>query len=89
VQLGEDGRPCGHLNVAGTYDPLLAAFDHMLNRGFLSEKHRAMVLVETDLTALLERFEEYRPRRPPNGSTARRPTARRSVAQKQRTATHS
>ncbi len=33
----------------------------MLNRGFISLKHRAMVLVETDLTALLERFEEYRP----------------------------
>jgi len=36
----------------------------MLNRGFLSEKHRAMVPVETDLTALLERFEEYRPEDP-------------------------
>jgi hypothetical protein len=37
----------------------------MLNRGFISLKHRAMVLVETDLTALLERFEEYRPSKTP------------------------
>jgi len=37
----------------------------MLNRGFISLKHRAMVLVETDLTALLERFEEYRPPKTP------------------------
>ena len=61
AQLGEHGKPCGLLNVAGYYDPLLAFFDHMLNRGFMSEKPRTMVLVETDLTALLESFEEYRP----------------------------
>ncbi len=61
AQLGEHGKPCGLLNVAGYYDPLLAVFDHMMNRGFLSEPHRAMVLVETEPTALLERFEDYSP----------------------------
>jgi uncharacterized protein (TIGR00730 family) len=61
AQLGEHGKPCGLLNVAGYYDPLLAVFDHMMNRGFLAEKHRAMVLVETEPTALLERFKDYSP----------------------------
>jgi uncharacterized protein (TIGR00730 family) len=61
AQLGEHGKPCGLLNVAGYYDPLLAVFDHMMNRGFLAEKHRAMVLVESDPTVMLERFEEYEP----------------------------
>ena len=28
AQLGEHGKPCGLLNVAGYYDPLLAVFDH-------------------------------------------------------------
>jgi uncharacterized protein (TIGR00730 family) len=61
AQLGEHGKPCGLLNVAGYYDPLLAVFDHMVDRGFLNEKHRAMVLVETEPTAMLAKFEEYRP----------------------------
>ena len=61
AQLGEHGKPCGLLNVAGYYDPLLAVFDHMMDRGFLATHHRAMVLVESDPAAMLERFEEYRP----------------------------
>ena len=28
AQRGEHGKPCGLLNVAGYYDPLLAVFDH-------------------------------------------------------------
>ena len=61
AQLGEHGKPCGLLNIAGYYDPLLAVFDHMVDRGFLNEKHRAMVLVESEPTAMLAKFEEYRP----------------------------
>ncbi len=61
AQLGEHGKPCGLLNVAGYYDPLLAVLDHMVDRKFLSDVHRAMVLVETDPAAMLERFEAYRP----------------------------
>ncbi len=65
AQLGEHRKPCGLLNVAGYYDPLLTVFDHMVDRGFLSEANRALVLVETDPPALLERFEEYRPPKTP------------------------
>ena len=61
AQLGEHAKPCGLLNVAGYYDPLLAVFDHMVARGFLATHHRAMVLVETAPEALLERFERYQP----------------------------
>jgi uncharacterized protein (TIGR00730 family) len=61
AQLGEHGKPCGLLNIAGYYDPLLAVFDHMVDNGFLSEKNRSIVLVETEPAALLGRFEEYRP----------------------------
>ena len=61
AQLGEHGKPCGLLNIAGYYDPLLAVFDHMVDRGFLNEKHRAMVLVEAEPTAMLAKFEEYGP----------------------------
>jgi uncharacterized protein (TIGR00730 family) len=65
AQLGEHGKPCGLLNVAGYYDPLLDVFDHMVDRGFLSETNRSIVLVETEPAALLGRFEEYRPPKTP------------------------
>jgi uncharacterized protein (TIGR00730 family) len=65
AQLGEHGKPCGLLNVAGYYDPLLTVFDHMVDRGFLSETNRSLVLVETEPAALLGRFEEYRPPKTP------------------------
>ncbi|HJQ29115.1 MAG TPA: TIGR00730 family Rossman fold protein [Rubrobacter sp.] len=61
AQLGEHGKPCGLLNVAGYYDPLLALFDHMVNKGFLSGTNRSIVLVDTEPTALLSRFERYEP----------------------------
>ena len=61
AQLGEHGKPCGLLNVAGYYDPLLAVFDRMVDRGFLNTEHRRLVLVEEDPSVLLERFDAYRP----------------------------
>ena len=61
AQLGEHGKPCGLLNVAGYYDPLLAVFDRMVDRAFLKEEHRNLVLVEEDAKSLLERFEGYEP----------------------------
>lgn len=61
AQLGEHGKPCGLLNVRGYYDPMLVFLDHMVDQGFLSEKHRAMVLVEKESGPLLERLADYRP----------------------------
>lgn len=61
AQLGEHAKPCGLLNAGGYFDPLIALFDHMVAEGFLSEKHRAMILVETQPGALLESFARYEP----------------------------
>ncbi len=61
AQLGEHGKPCGLLNVSGYFDPLLAVFDNMVDRGFLEPEHRDLVLVEQDPGALLDRFGSYRP----------------------------
>ena len=63
AQLGEHRKPCGLLNAGRYYDPLLAVFDHMVQQGFLSEEHRAMVLVETEPEALLEALAGYVPPR--------------------------
>ena len=61
AQLGEHAKPCGLLNVAGYYDPLLSVLDHMVGKGFLSKSNRALVLVERDPGTLLAKFERYRP----------------------------
>jgi uncharacterized protein (TIGR00730 family) len=61
AQLGEHAKPCSLLNVAGYYDPLLRVFDHMVDKGFLSESNKALVLVESDPETLLAKLERYRP----------------------------
>jgi uncharacterized protein (TIGR00730 family) len=61
AQLGEHEKPCGLLNIAGYYDPLLAVFDHMVDEGFLSASNRALVLVESEPDKLLRRLDLYRP----------------------------
>ncbi len=63
AQLGEHDKPCGLLDIAGYYGPLLAVFDHMVEKGFLKDHHREMLLVERDPTTLLERFARYEPPR--------------------------
>jgi uncharacterized protein (TIGR00730 family) len=65
VQLGEHEKPRGLLNLAGYYDPLLAFFDHMVAKGFLSEERRAMVLVGSEPEPLLDAFALYRPPKTP------------------------
>lgn len=61
AQLGEHEKPCGLLNVAGYYDPLLTVFDQMVSRGFLSGPNRDLVLVESEPERLLQRLESYQP----------------------------
>lgn len=63
AQLGEHRKPCGLLDVAGYYGPLLVLFNHMVARGFLSEKHRGLVITEQEPGRLLERFSRYEPPR--------------------------
>jgi uncharacterized protein (TIGR00730 family) len=60
AQLGLHTKPCGLLNVAGYFDPLLAFLDHALAEQFIRDIHRAMVLVEADPEALLQRLASYR-----------------------------
>ena len=61
AQLGEHEKPCGLLNVAGYYDPLLSVFDHMVHKGFLSESNRTLVLAESEPERLLQKLESYQP----------------------------
>jgi len=59
AQFRTHTKPCGLLNVAGYYDPLVAWLDRAARERFVREEHRAMVQVEADAEALLARFEAY------------------------------
>jgi uncharacterized protein (TIGR00730 family) len=60
-QLGLHKKPCGVLNVAGYFDRMLNFMDHVAGQQFIAPEHRAMLLVEQDPEALLERLETYIP----------------------------
>jgi uncharacterized protein (TIGR00730 family) len=62
-QLGMHAKPCGLLNVAGYFDPLLQFLDLAVAERFVRDVHRSMVVVESDPAALLARFESYEPPR--------------------------
>lgn len=61
AQLGMHHKPCALLNAAGYYDDLIAFLDRMVERGFLREAHRGLVMVETEAEALLDRLAAYEP----------------------------
>ncbi len=59
LQLGLHHKPIGLLNVAAFYDPLLTFLDSMVAAAFLRREHRDMLLVETELEALLPRMTSF------------------------------
>jgi hypothetical protein len=61
AQLGIHTKPCGILNVAGYYDPLLEMFSRAVTEGFLKAAHRDMVLVDDNPGRVLERMEKANP----------------------------
>ena len=61
AQLGEHRKPCGLLNVAGYYEPLLTVFGHMVEKGFLAEKHRSIVQVRQTPEDMLDALHQYVP----------------------------
>jgi uncharacterized protein (TIGR00730 family) len=62
AQLGIHTKPIGLLNSEGFFDPLLAWLNHAVAEGFLKPKHRALLQVETEPGALLDRLASWRPR---------------------------
>jgi len=59
AQLGVHDKPCGLLNIAGYFDPLLEFLDRAVAEKFVRDVHRSMVIVESEPQALLRRFESY------------------------------
>jgi uncharacterized protein (TIGR00730 family) len=61
AQLGIHPKPCGLLDVAGYYEPLLQLLDRGVDESFIRPQHRGLVLAETDPARLLERMRRFVP----------------------------
>jgi uncharacterized protein (TIGR00730 family) len=59
AQLGMHRKPCGLLNVAGYYQPIVQFLDGAVEQDFLKPKHRALLIVEKEPGRLLDRFEPF------------------------------
>jgi uncharacterized protein (TIGR00730 family) len=60
-QLGLHKKPCGLLNVAGYYSPLLEMFDHAVTEGFVRGENRGIVLSHDEISKLVEMMERWLP----------------------------
>ena len=59
AQLGMHEKPCGLLNVAGYYDPLINFLQHAVDERFLKDVHRELLMVEDSAESLLDAFANY------------------------------
>jgi uncharacterized protein (TIGR00730 family) len=64
AQLGYHAKPVGLLNAFGYYDGLIDFLRHMVAVGFVRPAHAGIVMAESELGALLQRMESYRPHTP-------------------------
>jgi len=59
LQLGLHNKPVGMLNVGGFYDKLLEYLDHAVTEKFIRPQHREMIVVDTDIGSMFEKFANY------------------------------
>jgi uncharacterized protein (TIGR00730 family) len=56
TQLELQRKPCGLLNHRGYYDWLIKFLDHVVDEGFQRPRHRAALLVDSELGSLLDQL---------------------------------
>jgi len=61
AQLGIHEKPCGLLNAAGYFDPLLAFLRHSVTEGFVRPENEQMMIVDGDAERLLDAMAVWRP----------------------------
>lgn len=54
TQLGVHKKPCGLLNVAGFYDPVIQFIDQAVREQFIRTAHRETILMDSDPARLLD-----------------------------------
>ncbi|WP_024513879.1 TIGR00730 family Rossman fold protein [Bradyrhizobium sp. Tv2a-2] len=71
AQLGIHRKPCGLLNVQDYFSPLIAMMQKTVTEGFTGERYFEMLVIETSIEPMLQRFATYSP--PPQKSHAPKP----------------
>jgi uncharacterized protein (TIGR00730 family) len=61
TQLGVHLKPCGVLNVAGFFDPLIALIDQATKQRFVRREHRDLLVIDFDPSTLLDRLGAWEP----------------------------
>lgn len=61
AQLALHKKPIGLLNTNGFYDPLIALSESMINKQFVKEEYRNLMVVEEDIEKLIDGLEAYVP----------------------------
>jgi len=61
TQLGYHRKPCALLNVEGYFERLIAFLDHSVEQRFVTQAHRAMLVVERSPDVLLDRLAAEQP----------------------------
>jgi uncharacterized protein (TIGR00730 family) len=61
AQLGLHRKPCALLDVDGYYEGITTFLARAVEERFLREDHRAMLMVDTDPRALIERLRRFEP----------------------------
>lgn len=61
AQLGLQKKPCGLLNVNNFFDELVLFLEKATHSGFIAAQHHAILHVEDNPAALLDRFQRYQP----------------------------
>jgi uncharacterized protein (TIGR00730 family) len=56
TQLGVHRKPCGLLNAADFYGPLVEFIDRAVTEGFIRPVHRAAIVVDDDAARLLDKL---------------------------------
>jgi len=59
AQLGLHKKPVGILNIEGFYNELLSFIQTLVNKGFLKEVNKEMILVSNDIEELLNKMKNY------------------------------
>lgn len=65
AQIGLHEKPIGLLDVNGYFQPLVALIKHTIGHGFAAPEHEGLVVVASDIDALLDRLVAWTP--PPLG----------------------
>ncbi|MGN7758042.1 TIGR00730 family Rossman fold protein [Chryseobacterium sp. 22532] len=59
AQLGLHKKPIGILNIDGFYDDLIKLVQTMVDKGFLKQVNRDMLLISENIDELLEKMKNY------------------------------